>query len=90
MRLFSVEIKLEVMIKAEVSLLIPASPGLGPSSGFCYAFSIVESTIGTCGDQEAGLAKAQSLWPRLRLCALARKAKIMIPLNPSFDLLPPF
>ena len=52
---------------------MPTSPG--PSSGFYYTFSIVEPTTGSCGDQEAGLAKAPSLGFRPRLGALASKAK---------------
>ena len=54
MKLLGLEVKVHMMVKVKVTLLMPASPGPGPSGGSYYTFSIVGSTAGSCGDQEAG------------------------------------
>ena len=91
MRLFSVEIKLKVTIQAEVTLLIPASPW-----PWCWQWTLLcIQCSGVYGREMWWPGSWQAwprckAWPRLRLCALARISKIMIPLNPSDDLLPSF
>ena len=91
MRLLRLEMRVQFTIKVEATLLIPASPW--PWSRQWTLLCIQCSGV-YCrelwwpgGWQAWPRHKA---WPRLRLCALARISKIMIPLNPLDDLLPSF
>ena len=90
MRLLGLEIKVQFTIKVKAMLLIAASPW--PWSRRWTLLCIQHSGV-YCrelwwpgGWQTWPRRKA---WPRLRLCALARISKIMIPLNPSDDLFCP-
>ena len=91
MRPFGLEIKVEWTFKVQLTLLVPASPW-----PWCQRWTLLRI-------QRSGVYRRELWWPgswqawprrkawsRLRLCALARISKIMIPLNPSNDLLPSF
>ena len=88
MRLLGLEIKVHVTVKVKLMLLMPASPW-----PWCQRWTLlcIQCSGVYCRElwwpgswQAWPRCKA---WPRLRLCALARISKNMIPLNPS-DLTP--
>ena len=91
MKLLGLEIKVHVTVKVKLTLLMPASPWPWSQQ---WTLLCIQCSGVYCrelwwpGDWQAW--PRQKAWPRLRLCALARISKIMIPLNPSDDLLPSF
>ena len=89
MRPFGLELKVEWTLKVQLTLLVPASPW--PWSQKWTLLRIQRSGVYRRDLWWPGGWQAwprRKAWPRLRLCALARISKIMIPLNPSDDLLP--
>ena len=89
MKVLGIEIK--VTLKVEVTLLLPASPWPWYQRWtlLCIQLSgVYRRALWWPGSWQA--SPRCKAWPRLRLCTLARISKIMIPLNPSNDLLPSF
>ena len=91
MRPFGLELKVEWTLKVQLTLLVPASPW-----PWCQRWTLLHI-------QHSGVYHRQlwwpgswqawprrKAWPRLRLCALARISKIMIPLNPQMTSCPLF
>ena len=91
MRLLGLEIKIQFTVKVEATLLLPASPWPWAQRWtlLCIQRSgVYRRELWWPGSWQAW--PRRKAWPRLRLCALARISKIMIPLNPSDDFLPSF
>ena len=91
MRLLGLEIKIQFTVKVEAMLLLPASPWPGAQRWTLLRIQqsgVYHRELWWPGSWQAW--PRHKAWPRLRLYALARISKIMIPLNPSDDLLPSF
>ena len=83
MRLFGFKMRIYYSVRVEAMLLIPASPW-----PWCRRWTLLRIQLWWPGSWQAW--PRRKAWPRLRLCTLANLGKIIIPLNPSNDLLPSF
>ena len=89
MRPFRLELKVEWTLKVQLTLLVPASPWPWSQKWILLHIQcsgVYRRELWWPGSWQTW--PRYKAWPRLRLCALARISKIMIPLNPSDDLLP--